>query len=109
MTDWSDVVDLMDVIEVDDEGMCRWEDVANVQADIRRTIRAIQPSISVAMLGSARKEMGALNKMETALQVIASWKDVDINELKAEKLREIIRNMNAVAKEALEVFPWEVK
>jgi hypothetical protein len=48
------------------------------------------------------------DKMQLALQVIASWKDTDIKKLDLKKSQEIIRNMIAVANEALQEFPWEI-
>jgi hypothetical protein len=46
-------------------------------------------------------------KMRVALQVIASWQDVDITTMTSSELRKIIKNMVLVANEALEEFPWE--
>ena len=52
-------------------------------------------------------------KMLTALQVIASWDEVDTGKMTTSELREIIRSMSAVANEALEpapapeLFPWQ--
>lgn len=42
--DWSCIADLLDDIEVDDKGMCRWADVANAQTNLRVTLRTITAS-----------------------------------------------------------------
>jgi len=54
--------------------------------------------------------MTDVEKMQTALQIIASWDDAETDRLDAGKLREVLRSMVAVATEALEPspqFPWQ--
>lgn len=49
-------------------------------------------------------------KMQLALQVIASWAEIDLDGLSVTELKEIIKSMTAVAVEALEPdpkFPWQ--
>jgi hypothetical protein len=48
------------------------------------------------------------DKMRLALQVIAAWKDVNLEKLDLKKAREAVRSMVAVANEALQEFPWEI-
>jgi hypothetical protein len=53
------------------------------------------------------------DRQQTALMVIASWDETNINSLTTSELRKIIKNMATVAREALEdekapePFPWE--
>ena len=48
-------------------------------------------------------------KAQLALQVIASWGEIDLSGLSVTELKEIIKSMTAVATEALEddKFPWQ--
>jgi hypothetical protein len=50
--DWSCLADLLDGIEADANGMCKWTDVANAQVNLRATLRCAQADHPVATLQS---------------------------------------------------------